>query len=100
MTSCRLLNKVGVHLDSQGDTTAAIAYKTRDAYSSERLPGPEDPDTLVSRNNLAYAYQAAGDVARAIPLYEATLTGCERVLGPDHPTTKLVRSNLGRAKSY
>ncbi|WP_346132496.1 tetratricopeptide repeat protein [Lentzea roselyniae] len=35
---------------------------------------------LISRNNLASAYESAGDLGRAIPLYEATLTDCERVL--------------------
>jgi hypothetical protein len=28
----------------------------------ERVLGPQHPDTLVSRNNLAYAYQAAEDL--------------------------------------
>jgi hypothetical protein len=35
--------------------------------------GPDHPDTLASRNNLAYAYQSAGDVGRAIPIYQETL---------------------------
>ncbi|MFM9816309.1 tetratricopeptide repeat protein, partial [Streptomyces scabiei] len=39
------------------------------------------PDTLISRNNLASAYQAAGDLGRAIPLLETTLTQREQILG-------------------
>jgi hypothetical protein len=35
--------------------------------------GPDHPDTLTSRNNLAYAYQSAGNLAEAIPLYHDTL---------------------------
>ena len=35
--------------------------------------GPEHPDTLASRNNLAAAYQAAGRNAEAIRMLEATL---------------------------
>ena len=64
----------------------------------ERVLGPDHPDTLASRNNLAYAYQAAGDLGQAIPLYEATLTDRERVLGPDHPATLTSRNNLAYAQ--
>ena len=45
----------------------------------ERVLGPDHPDTLVSQNNLADAYQEAGRVAEAIPLYEQTwppVSGC------------------------
>jgi len=60
--------------------------------------GPDHPDTLTSRNNLAYAYKSAGQLDQAIPLYQATLTDCERVLGPDHPMTSTVRNNLRKAR--
>ena len=63
----------------------------------ERVLGLDHPDTLTSRNNLAYAYQSAGDLTRAIPLYEQTLTDRERVLGPDHPDTLTSRNNLAAA---
>ncbi|MFI1014866.1 tetratricopeptide repeat protein [Streptomyces sp. NPDC020965] len=39
----------------------------------ERVLGQDHPNTLISRNNLAGAYQAAGDLDRAIPLHKATL---------------------------
>jgi Tetratricopeptide repeat len=48
--------------------------------------GPDHPDTLASRNNLAAAYESAGNLGRAIPLYEQTLTERQRVLGPTTPT--------------
>ena len=53
----------------------------------ERVLGPDHPDTLHSRNNLALAYQEAGRLDEAIPLLEQTLAARERVLGPDHPDT-------------
>ncbi|KOV86033.1 hypothetical protein ADL03_09520, partial [Nocardia sp. NRRL S-836] len=59
--------------------------------------GPDHPSTLLSRSNLANAYESAGDLGRAIPLHEATLADRERVLGPDHPSTLLSRSNLANA---
>jgi serine/threonine protein kinase len=49
--------------------------------------GPDHPDTLTSRHNLASAYRDAGRTAEAIRLYEATLKAAESKLGPDHPDT-------------
>ncbi|MEU1827517.1 tetratricopeptide repeat protein, partial [Streptomyces abikoensis] len=34
---------------------------------SMRVLGADHPDTLASRNNLAYAYESAGDLGRAVP---------------------------------
>lgn len=62
-----------------------------------RVLGDDHPDTLASRNNLAYAYQSAGELARAIPLYETTLQDPIRVLGEDHPSTLVSRDNLAGA---
>jgi hypothetical protein len=59
-----------------------------------RVLGQDHPDTLTSRNNLAYAYQDAGDLDRAIPLFEQALDDSVRILGQDHPQTKIVRGNL------
>jgi hypothetical protein len=61
--------------------------------------GADHPDTLLSRNNLAGAYQTAGDLGRAIPLYEQTLADRTRVLGADHPITQAVQENLQKARS-
>ncbi|MCG5437695.1 tetratricopeptide repeat protein, partial [Micromonospora foliorum] len=63
----------------------------------ERVLGDEHPDTLTSRNNLAYAHKAAGRLSEAIPLYEATLAVRERVLGDEHPKTLTSRNNLAAA---
>jgi tetratricopeptide (TPR) repeat protein len=63
----------------------------------ERALGPDHPDTLASRNNLAAAYQAAGRAAEAIPLLERTLADSERILGPDHPDALTARNNLALA---
>ncbi|MEJ2852111.1 MULTISPECIES: tetratricopeptide repeat protein [unclassified Saccharothrix] len=93
----RVLNDLGLFLQEQGDIRTAIAFHTRATSTCHRLAGPDDPDTLTSRNNLASAYESAGDLDRAIPLYEANLTDSERVLGPDHPDTLSSRNNLAFA---
>jgi tetratricopeptide (TPR) repeat protein len=59
--------------------------------------GPDHPDTLTSRNNLAAAYFTAGRVDTAIRLNEATLRDRESKLGPDHPGTLQSRHNLAVA---
>ena len=74
--------------------TEAIALYERTLADRERVLGPDHPDTLTSRNNLAVAYRAAGRAAEAIPLLEQTLADRERVLGPDHPDTLTSRNNL------
>jgi hypothetical protein len=62
--------------------------------SSERVLGPEHPDSLGSVNNLAYCLGTLGDGAGALPLFRRALAGFETVLGPEHPTTRIVRDNL------
>jgi tetratricopeptide (TPR) repeat protein len=63
----------------------------------ERLQGPDDPDTMRARNDLARAYREAGRVADAIPLVEHTLAARKRLLGADHPSTLASRNNLASA---
>ncbi|MEU3075989.1 FxSxx-COOH system tetratricopeptide repeat protein [Streptomyces laurentii] len=55
------------------------------------------PNTLVSRNILANAYQDAGEPERAIALHEANLPQFEQTLGPTHPNTLVSRNNLANA---
>ena len=86
------------HLNELGDSAAqAIAVGEPLVEDAERLLGPDHPDTLTSRNNLADAYRAAGRYAEAIALHEQTLADRERVLGPDHPDTLTSRNNLAAA---
>jgi tetratricopeptide (TPR) repeat protein len=85
-------------LNDLGDSSAlAIEYGTDLATDSARILGDTDLSTLASRNNLAYAYQAAGRLAEALPLYERTLADREQVLGETHPSTLTSRNNLAYA---
>ena len=59
--------------------------------------GPNHPNTLTSRNNLACAYQDAGKLEESITLYEQNFTDFTRILGPDHPDTLTSRNNLAGA---
>ena len=63
----------------------------------ERVLGPDHPDTLTIRNNLAGAYYSVGRFGEAIELFERVLAERERVLGSDHPDTLTTRNNLAGA---
>ena len=78
-----------------------IEYKTVELSAAveviEDVLGPDHPDTLIARDNLAGAYEDVGRFDEAIELSERVLAEQERVLGPDHPKTLTVRNNLAGA---
>ena len=78
-----------------------IEYKTVELSAAveviEDVLGTDHPDTLMVRNNLAFAYRSVGRFDEAIELYERVLADQERVLGPDHPDTLITRNNLAGA---
>ncbi|MGW2016746.1 tetratricopeptide repeat protein [Streptomyces sp. NPDC001927] len=96
-TTTLLLNRTGLFLRNQGQLTRATSHLQRALSGRLRILGEGHPHTLISRNNLAYAYESAGDLGRAIRLYEQTLTDQLRVLGEDHPDTLISRNNLAYA---
>ena len=80
------------------DLPNKIASVVKDCdYSQERVLGPDHPDTLTTRNNLAGAYDSAGRFGEAIELFEQVLDDRVRVLGSDHPDTLTARNNLAGA---
>ena len=78
-----------------------IEYKTVELSAVvgviEDVLGPDHPDTLAVRNNLASAYKSAGRLAEAIELFKQVLAERERMLEADHPDTLTVRNNLASA---
>ena len=84
-------------LRAAADLSRAINVGARTLADCERVLGADHPQTLTSRHNLAYAYQAAGRLGEAVPLYEQALADRERVLGADHPDTLTSRHNLAAA---
>ena len=84
-------------LITTADLSRAISIGAAVLADAEQLLGPDHPNTLTSRNNLARAYGSAGRLREAITLFERTLADAERVLGPDHPNTQLSRGNLAWA---
>ena len=81
------------------DRGAGDAAGARDQLAAllpirERVLGPEHPNTLTARHNLAYWTGQAGDAAGARDQLAALLPIRERVLGPEHPQTLTTRHNL------
>ena len=72
------------HLVELGDTMPhAIAIGEPLIADLDRLLGPDDPDTVRARNDLARAYRETGRVADAIPLVEQVLAARERLFGAE-----------------
>ncbi|MFE0730562.1 tetratricopeptide repeat protein, partial [Streptomyces antibioticus] len=61
--------------------------------------GPDHPDTLTARSNLAVSYSDAGRTQDALDLDERVLADMERLLGPDHPDTLTARAALDRERA-
>ncbi len=86
------------HLVELGDSASqAVVVGEPLAADLERMLGPEHPDTLDVRNDLATAYLAASQTTEAVEVFERTLVGRERTLGPDHPDTLTSQNNLAAA---
>ena len=74
--------------NGNGDQYAALLP------AQERVLGPEHPDTLNARGDLAHWTGQAGDAAAARDQYRALLPVIERVPGPEHPDALAARANL------
>ncbi|MEU9837099.1 tetratricopeptide repeat protein, partial [Streptosporangium sp. NPDC048047] len=59
-----------------------------------QILGPEDPNTLTARSNLARWTGKAGDAVTARDRYATLLPTYERTLGGEHPGTLSVRHDL------
>jgi len=89
-----LLQRAGRSLGESGFVATAIDYSTQLRNAATRHLGPDHPDTLTARNNLAYWQGAAGNLVGAATAFEELLADYLRVLGPDHPDTLTARHNL------
>ena len=91
-----ILNRTMQCLTGMGRPQTALTLEDAVDMLTDAL-GPDHPDTLTARSNLAGAHQEAGHVSTAIAMHQALLTDRTRVLGPDHPHTLIARQNLATA---
>ena len=64
-----------------------VARQEEVVARSQKLLGPEDPQTLIAMNELAQRYDAAGRAEDALKLLEQVLTLRRKVSGPEDPET-------------
>ena len=72
----------------------AIGHYQRLLEDQVRVLGADHPDSLRTRNNLAYLLGRAGEVQEAVGQFGRLLQDQVRVLGPDHPDSRTARNNL------
>ena len=77
-----------------GNYEEAETLYLRCMEASERLLGPEHPDTLITVGNLAVLFEDKGDYEQAEAYYKRELEARERLLGPEHPSTLITVGNL------
>jgi serine/threonine protein kinase/tetratricopeptide (TPR) repeat protein len=93
----KIQEQFGISLLGLGDPGKAILlYEKALATRSDTL-GPEHPDTITTRLNLAAAYGEAGQWDKALPLEEQTFQLRKAKLGIEHPDTITSMNNLANA---
>jgi hypothetical protein len=88
--------QIAAYLGHSGSHPASrdLFRQIADAYNEDEALGPDHPDTLIARHELANWTGEAGDAAGARDQYAALLPVIEWVLGPEHPDALTTRSNL------
>ncbi|MFE9452766.1 tetratricopeptide repeat protein [Streptomyces sp. NPDC006739] len=90
----------GLGLGRRGRWEEAGEVHRAVAAERARLLGPDHPDTLASRYEVAFTLSRTGRAAEALDGYTEVARARARVLGPDHPDTLAARQEtafvLGR----
>ncbi|MFJ5879134.1 tetratricopeptide repeat protein, partial [Streptomyces sp. NPDC093088] len=89
-----VLFTAGLTLGRTGQLTAAHTYFHHLHNAAHCLLGPDHPDTLTTRGNLARWRGTAGDAKGAANAFAKLLDDQLRILGPNHTDTLITRSNL------
>jgi hypothetical protein len=90
------IGRIAEYLGASGSYPAArdLFQLIVDAHTDSDAYGPEHPDTLSARHDLAYWTGRAGDAAGARDQLAALLPVRERILGAEHPDTLATRNQL------
>ena len=91
-----IVNDTIYRLTNMGRPQTALTLEDAVTMLTDAL-GPDHPDTLLARSNLAHAHQQAGHLSTALDMLEDVLADLTRLLGPDDPVTLATRGNLALA---
>ena len=83
----RVYEHLGLFSTAQGLLARAVDIR-------QRVLGPENPDTLLSMNNLANCLSDEGKFAEGDKFYQKVIDASRRTLGPAHRTTVMAMNNL------
>jgi hypothetical protein len=86
--------RIANYLGASGSYAPARDLQQKVVEAREQVLGPEHPQTLNARGDLAGWTGQAGDAAAARDQYAALLPVIERVLGPEHPAALTARKNF------
>lgn len=86
-----VLFRFGRSLAESGSLGAAVDLFRQFRTTALQRLGPDHPDTLAARCQLAYLRARAGDLTSAFAACEDLLTDQSRALGPHHPDTLTTR---------
>jgi serine/threonine-protein kinase len=95
LSGCSAWSGCGSDLTARAAEVEALERETLGIQT--RVLGPQHPDTLKSRMNLAVTIASQGRKAEAEAFGRETLGIQTRVLGPEHPATLLSKMNLADA---
>src|SRR6266581_757178 len=85
LLSVSVLNKIALKLMDAGQLDTSRPLLDRALRVARAQLGPDHPDTLTTRGNLAYWLGEAGQVQQAAGQFERLLADQERLLGQDGP---------------
>ncbi|TAH38037.1 MAG: tetratricopeptide repeat protein [Planctomycetota bacterium] len=89
-------NSLAVLLHTAGRPAEAEPLYREAAELAERQLGPDDPDSLIARFNLASVLESLGDAEQAEAIMAETLPRMRAVFGDRHLTTAIAMRMLGR----
>nr|WP_272926486.1 FxSxx-COOH system tetratricopeptide repeat protein [Streptomyces sp. SID8375] len=95
--TAQVFSTAGAYLLKQGEVAPVIELFRQALVADEAVFGETHPETLASRNNLAYAYASAGAPDQAISLLEGALKEMVEAVGEKHPVSLTLRHNLADA---
>ncbi|MEO8277775.1 MAG: serine/threonine-protein kinase, partial [Thermoanaerobaculia bacterium] len=81
----KALNELGSTWSAKGDVDRAGESYRASIPIYEEVLGPDHPDTVGARRNLAILLAINGREREALPEFQAVLASRERRFGPDHP---------------
>jgi tetratricopeptide (TPR) repeat protein len=93
----RMQHRLGLSLVGLGEYGPAAEVFRKALAASTARRGPDHPNTLTIRKDLAVAYLHAGQTGKAVPLLEEVVAKQKARLGPDHPETLFSLNGLASA---